>query len=274
MYSLDFFDSHTSYIKVDIKHCALISHDQHWQESGTKSVFDLWLITEGEVSITLQNTVFTAKPHDVVFLYPHMLYEAHTNIEGCSFIYLHFDFTIGSNSRALVDYPFAGFIHNKAIHLEVDLFLKGFELYTNHMPLSFFTLHGYFSILLSKILQFQHENTGFHEHQPTGVALLEPVFDYISLHFDKNIKIIDLSLLIGLSEKYFITFFKKAVGISPWNYINQIKMNKALDYLYQNKHSIKEISNLLGYPDPYCFSKAFKKYHKTSPSDFKKTRMI
>ncbi len=274
MHTLDFFDSHTNHIKVDIKRCAVISHDQHWHESGAKSVFDIWLITEGEVMITLNHTVFTAQPHDVVFLYPNMLYEAHTNSASCSFIYIHFDFTIGSNSRALADYPFAGFIHNKAIDFEVALFLKGFESYVNHLPLSFFTLHGYFSILLSKIIQHQQKNTGFLQHQPKGVSLLEPVFDYISHHYDQNIKIIELSLLIGMSEKYFITFFKKSVGLSPWNYINQIKMNKALDYLYQNKHSIKEISHLLGYPDPYCFSKAFKKYYEISPSDFKKTRMI
>jgi len=40
-------------------------------------------------------------------------------------------------------------------------------------------------------------------------------------------------------------------------------MNRARDYLYQGKYTIiKEISSMLGYPDQYSFSKAFKKHYK------------
>ena len=202
-----------------------------------------------------------------------MLYQAHTETEFCSFIYVHFDFIMGTNLKVLADFPFAGLINRNAIQSEVNLFLKGFESYTHQMPLSFFTLHGYFTILFSKIIQFQYSKEGVKQHQPKGIALLEPVFNFISEHYADNIKIIQLSQLIGMSEKYFITYFKKVVGISPWNYINQIKMKRTLDYLYQGKYSIKEISNMLGYADPYCFSKAFKKYYHISPSEFKKNNV-
>ncbi|MBO1515444.1 helix-turn-helix domain-containing protein [Metabacillus sp. BG109] len=45
-------------------------------------------------------------------------------------------------------------------------------------------------------------------------------------------------------------------------------MNRARELLYSNRYSIKQIADMLGYPDPYSFSKAFKKYYKMPPSQF------
>ncbi len=78
----------------------------------------------------------------------------------------------------------------------------------------------------------------------------------------------ELAALVGISEKYFITYFKKALGITPGQYIYQIKMNRAREYLNEKKYTIQQIANLLGYPDPFTFSKAFKKYYNVPPSKF------
>jgi AraC-like DNA-binding protein len=43
-------------------------------------------------------------------------------------------------------------------------------------------------------------------------------------------------------------------------------MKRALAYLYQRKYSVKEISDMLGYPDQYTFSKAFSRVYDFPPS--------
>jgi AraC-like DNA-binding protein len=78
----------------------------------------------------------------------------------------------------------------------------------------------------------------------------------------------ELAALVGISEKYFITSFRKALGITPGQYIYQIRMNRARDYLNENKYTVQQIASLLGYPDPFTFSKAFKKYYQVAPSRF------
>lgn len=60
----------------------------------------------------------------------------------------------------------------------------------------------------------------------------------------------------------------KILGITPGQYINQIKMNRARDYLYEKKYTIQQIAGFLGYPDPFTFSKAFKKFYNVPPSKF------
>ncbi|MGO4374436.1 helix-turn-helix transcriptional regulator, partial [Paenibacillus sp. MCAF20] len=82
------------------------------------------------------------------------------------------------------------------------------------------------------------------------------------------VRIGELAELAGMSEKYFILYFKQALGITPGSYIYQLKMNRARELLYSRTFSIQQIAGLLGYPDPYSFSKAFKKYYKVPPSKF------
>jgi AraC-like DNA-binding protein len=97
---------------------------------------------------------------------------------------------------------------------------------------------------------------------------LQPVFGYLHEHLQRPIAIRELAELIGMSEKYFITYFKNTVGVTPGYYLYQVRMNRARDYLYLEQYSIKQIAELLGYPDPYTFSKAFKKYYNRPPSRF------
>ena len=73
------------------------------------------------------------------------------------------------------------------------------------------------------------------------------------------ISIHELARIANLSEQYFIKYFKKAMGVTPASYVNDLKMKIALELVSKNKYSVKEISQKLGYADPYTFSKAFKR---------------
>ncbi|NMB96507.1 MAG: helix-turn-helix transcriptional regulator [Clostridiaceae bacterium] len=121
---------------------------------------------------------------------------------------------------------------------------------------------------------FQPFNTSNHDSNSqksksmAKLTVLQPVFQYVENNLDKQIKNNELATIVNMSEKYFISYFRSALGITPGNYITQLKMNKARDYLYQEKYSIKEIANILGYSDQYIFSKAFKKYFNVPPSKF------
>jgi AraC family transcriptional regulator len=71
-----------------------------------------------------------------------------------------------------------------------------------------------------------------------------------------------------MSEKYFIRYFKQALGVTPGQYMIQLRMNRARDLVYTQRYSMQQVASLLGYPDAYSFSKAFKKHYKVPPSKF------
>ncbi len=272
------FDELSEHISLRIKSTQQEWHALHWVENKAHIDYDMWLVQEGEIIIRTGNLTQEASPGDVVFFYPHQPYTAHTDSDHCQFIYIHFDFGIGEHYRILEDYQLSGIIPADLVSEEFQLMLAAHADYTSHKSLSSLRLKGCLTLLLSKIIE-QFGNgiyTGTfskHAKQKQGLpsrhlALLQPVFGYIDEHLHTPIKIESLAEIASMSEKYFITFFKKGVGITPGQYIYQLKMNRARDYLYQQKYSIKEIATLLGYPDPYTFSKAFKKYYHVAPSRF------
>ncbi len=74
----------------------------------------------------------------------------------------------------------------------------------------------------------------------------------------------------GFSDDYFRIQFKKMYGLTPYQYLIQLRMNyaKMLLETYGASLKIYEIARLCGYKDGLYFSKQFKKYYKTSPEIF------
>lgn len=66
-----------------------------------------------------------------------------------------------------------------------------------------------------------------------SLEVLQNVFPYVDANLHRAIRVNELAVIAGVSEKYFISLFKKILGITPGQYINQIKMNRARDYLYE-----------------------------------------
>ena len=70
-------------------------------------------------------------------------------------------------------------------------------------------------------------------------------------------------------EKFRKDFFRQT-GASPVNYMTMLKIEKAMEFLSSPAMTIKEISSILGYQDPYYFSRLFKSRKNVSPENFRK----
>ena len=112
------------------------------------------------------------------------------------------------------------------------------------------------------------------EHEPVfpaeriGLAL-----SYIAEHFtDSALQTKTLAKLCGVSEKYFRTLFKKRYGVTPTQYVIQLRLNAALKYLDYGGYTVAEIAEQVGIPDVYYFSKLFKRKFGVSPSKFQQKR--
>ena len=68
--------------------------------------------------------------------------------------------------------------------------------------------------------------------------------------------------------------FAKHFGMSPKQYLIQLRMNRALELLTENELSVKEISFVCGFTDEKYFSRAFKKKYGCSPSQFRKHLIV
>ena len=93
---------------------------------------------------------------------------------------------------------------------------------------------------------------------------------YLNTNFTKELTIDDICNEISVSRSYLMTLFKKETGTSPMNYLRQLRIKKACNYLTGTKKSIQEISENVGIPDSNYFVKCFRKETGQTPSEYRK----
>ena len=114
--------------------------------------------------------------------------------------------------------------------------------------------------------QQQNQNSS----SPEKAIILETI-DNMKNNLDKTIRIEDFADLNKYSVSHFSKLFRLTTGMSPIEYFIHLKMQKACQLLYTEDSRVKQIAALLGYDDPYYFSRLFKKYMNTSPETYRKS---
>lgn len=274
MNDLTLFNELSEHIQLRIHSCKIEAHGPEWCESKLHPDYDFWLILDGSVVIQAETGSYTARAGELIFFYPNAPYSASTDKAGCRFLYIHFEFGIGEHFRILGEFNFSGILPVGCAALETELLLQAYQAYETGEPVAPLRLKGALQLLLSQVIRLRNEGTDgawfLHSGDSSSLRLaaLRPIIAHIHDHLDRPMPIGELADLAAMSEKYFISYFRRAVGLTPGRYINQLRMNRARDYLQQGGYSIKQIAVLLGYPDASTFSKAFKKHYHVAPSQF------
>lgn len=100
---------------------------------------------------------------------------------------------------------------------------------------------------------------------------VERALQYMEKSIQQKMSTRDLAEEIGLSEEHFIRLFRKALGMSPFQYFTRLKVEAASAYLVESFIPIKIISDYFGFENPFHFSRVFKKCTGLSPQQYRKT---
>lgn len=254
-------------MEIIIKYALHAEHDSNWYEVKSKNEYALWLIKSGSLQIKYKEQSYILNQGELFLFYPDTLYHASSN-EGCTFTFIHFDAIIGRNYHALHFYPFYGKYSSKVISPYFNVLLESAKSFQQHHTFSDMEIQGATMLFLSNLMRerYSEEKSNHLVSSKSTLARLQPVLVYINHHISEAIYVKELAETINLSEKYFISFFTKAMGVTPTHYVIQVKMKKALEYLNEQSYSVKEVASMTGYSDIYVFSKAFKKIYGVSPS--------
>ena len=93
--------------------------------------------------------------------------------------------------------------------------------------------------------------------------------DFIDEYYCQPISARDVAREVGLSLSYVQHIFKKGVGKSITNYIQELRVEKAKELLSDHSLRIKEIATKTGFNNQYYFFKVFKKSVGCSPSEYR-----
>jgi len=94
------------------------------------------------------------------------------------------------------------------------------------------------------------------------------VLTYLSQQTDTDFNSKSLSDHLKLNYNYLSTTFKQQTGQSIIEVHTKLRMNKAIDLMQNTSMNVSEMSERLGYKNPFYFSRVFKKVMGEAPSTF------
>jgi AraC family transcriptional regulator len=104
---------------------------------------------------------------------------------------------------------------------------------------------------------------GLPQHQ------LRKVLNYIHDHLEQNIRLADLATLLDISQFHFCHLFKQAVGIAPYQYLLQQRIERAKQLLKQTDQSVMAIAFLCGFNSHSHLSKQFRQVTGLTPTAYR-----
>lgn len=104
------------------------------------------------------------------------------------------------------------------------------------------------------------------------IKRLEEIFEYVNNHYSSTISLSEISTQLGLTPNSFCRFFKKMTQRTFIDFVNEFRINKAVELFNESNTLITEVMYQSGFNDPSYFSRQFKKYQGTTPSNYLKSK--
>jgi AraC-like DNA-binding protein/mannose-6-phosphate isomerase-like protein (cupin superfamily) len=95
------------------------------------------------------------------------------------------------------------------------------------------------------------------------------VIEFLESKPDEKICINDLADMTNMSKRNFMRIFKRAVGLSPVNYLIKVRLQKARKLLCETDFQISDITVMCGFYDSNYFIKCFKQAFAITPNKFR-----
>lgn len=96
------------------------------------------------------------------------------------------------------------------------------------------------------------------------------IIHYVLLNDTRNISVTDIAAYLEMTPNYVSSIFKREMGRSLTNYINEVRIDSSMKLLTHTDLSIGEIAEKAGFDDYNYFSRIFKKMMNVSPTEYRK----
>ncbi len=96
------------------------------------------------------------------------------------------------------------------------------------------------------------------------------VKQYIDKNFHEDLSLDSLCEISYMNKYYLVHSFKKFYNVTPIQYVNQKRLEKACALLQHTDHSVSEIAQIIGMSSQSYFIQSFKKNYETTPNSYRK----
>lgn len=98
---------------------------------------------------------------------------------------------------------------------------------------------------------------------------IRDVLTFIEQHYQERISVEDIAAFCNLDRSYLGKIFKSVLNSTPQDFLIRYRIDKSCELLKITDLTIAEISEMVGYPNQFNFSRVFKKTIGKSPRNWK-----
>lgn len=110
----------------------------------------------------------------------------------------------------------------------------------------------------------------FRQQRDGKQQLMDEISDYIRRHFSEvNLSLASVADHFHISESYLSSTFKAQKGANFFNYVEELRIDKAKELLRKTDLKISEIAEQIGYASANSFCRAFKRNTGSSASSYR-----
>lgn len=106
------------------------------------------------------------------------------------------------------------------------------------------------------------------DENPNKQIVLD-LMQYMENAYLHEVKLQMLASRAHMASSYLIRLFKTHTGTTPYQYLQDLRMNAAKSYLTNTSMTVKDIAETNGFPSIHYFSRQFKKKYGMSPSQWR-----
>ena len=127
---------------------------------------------------------------------------------------------------------------------------------------------AYAEKIISQAIALRDQNSGNKNR-----SILKTAVDFIDSHYmEEDMSLNKAANAANVSANHFSALFSQNMGQTFIEYLTNLRMNKAKEYLRCTSMRSSEIAGEIGYKDAHYFSYLFKKTRGMTPSDYRKAR--
>lgn len=228
-------------------------------ESVERSYDSISIRLDGTAEFKIGGTEFEVSPGDVLYLPKNKNYSQKT--KGETVFAIHFI----NYSFSMKNIPEVIKVEN--FDLIVDLVEKMYCEWKEKKQGYRYKCISLFYDLLHQLNLQAHEDTLY---AITRNEKLKSAVSYIHSHYRSDqIDISELASMCAVSETYFRKLFKEIHGVSPLQYVINLRLEYASQLLRSRLYTVFEASEKSGFNDVKYFCKSFKQRYGVSPGKFK-----
>ncbi len=247
-------------------------YDSDWHSTlHTHPFTELFYVVDGKGEFNIQGQRFPVKANDFVIINPQV---EHTELsspdEPLEYIVLGIKGLSFSNLTPVSEggHPFS-FFNLRDEQKDILRYLNAMVQEATSQSMSYeLVCHNLLEILLIKILRHQHFDLEVGK-QSKATKDISFIKHYLETYYHESIQLEDLASMTHLSRFYISHSFKKEIGMSPMEYLIDIRIKESKILLRTTNYSISQVADIVGFTTPTYFSKQFRKSTGISPTDYR-----